>query len=114
MSSNSDEVAAQIGTLADSKEVSGLVQRLTGLSAEREAAAAESKRDSRKNGAKDLALLGERLLTQADPTKPDDTKRLLLVLVNAVAASLGNARTFGSFEEGQEWLRYTRPHLLGD
>lgn len=115
LSQNSEAIAEQIGSLAQSEAFANIVGQLIFADdiAEIEGARAEAARmtdllDDAKARAQQLGpILADGSLTG------DAAKEQLLQYVNAVAASLGRRTPFDSYEDAVRWLNENRAELIG-
>jgi hypothetical protein len=114
LSSNSDEVAQQIGTLADGEEVSRLLRKLVSGRDDVRARQAELALEFRRRQALQLAELGQSLFGRLAPDDPAGNEVILVQYVNRIAASLGRRTDFQTLAEADSWLRENRALLEGD
>jgi hypothetical protein len=113
MSSNSDEVANQIGTMADSRELSNLVQKLVADRDETNAIGGEDELELARREARHLANLADKLSAGLDPTKASANEAVLKQLLSRLAESLGATQPFKSLDEAADWIRKNRSTLGG-
>lgn len=112
LSSNSDDIANQIGALAQSQEFTASLARL--VASPRFEAADEAERRLRNDQARGrtLAVSGDELIGKM-PNKPspDQVNNRLLEFVNQLAADLGAAGSFKDLNEAYTWFNNHRVHL---
>jgi hypothetical protein len=98
LSSNSDEVASQIGTFADGQEASGLLGRLVSSRRGAEGQAAGNDLDLLRRQANLLASAGDTILARLQGEGD------VVEFANRVAIALGSTRTFFEASEARTWL----------
>jgi hypothetical protein len=114
LSSNSDEVASQIGALAASKQftasLAGLVARDQFTTADQ----AEQRLQVDRARAKTTAALADKVLTALPAgTSAGDAERQLMILVNTLAIELGYQGSFADLAAAAQWLEANRSRLQG-
>lgn len=112
LSSNSDEVANQIGALAASKQFTASLAGLMARDQYKLAYDTEQRLSVDRGLAKKIAEVGDQLLKQipAD-APPDQTQQLLLEFINLLAADLGYEGAFANLESAAQWLNFNRARL---
>ncbi len=113
LSSNSDEIATQIGALAASKQFTA---SLVGLLARDQYAAADAA-DSRLAIEKSRAKTTASLASQVVSGLPDNAteavaKQTLLAFVNSLASDLGHQGAFDNLDSAAQWLDFNRARLV--
>lgn len=113
LSSNSDEIATQIGALAASKQFTASLAGLIARDQYAAADAAESRVTIEKSRAKATASLASQLVAGL----PDDAttataEQQLLAFINALAADLGYDGAFADLNGAAQWLDFNRARLL--
>jgi hypothetical protein len=112
LSSNSDDIANQIGALAQSQEFTSSLARL--MAAPRFEAADEAERLLRNDQTLGHALvtLGDQLVTGLpDKASASEVKTNMLQFVNQLGADLGAAGPFQKLEDAATWLDEHRGRL---
>lgn len=112
LSSNSDDIANQLGALAQSQEFTASLARL--LASSRFEAADQSERRLRNDQARGRvdATLGDQLITGIpDKPSPQEVKTRLLEFVNQLAADLGAQGPFKTLDDAATWLSSNRNRL---
>jgi hypothetical protein len=113
LSSNSDEIATQIGALAQSKQFTAA---LTGLVARDQfdaAASAESRVAIERARAKATAsLVGQIAAGLADDATQAQAVSALLTLADTLAAELGADSRFADLDRAAEWVAANRARIL--
>lgn len=109
LSTNSEEVANQIGALASNQQ---FTTALAGLAARKDfadAADAEYRLRSSKARAKDLATLGQQTIggLAADAGRPD-AERAAMIVINRLAYDLGSVTSFQTLDEAATWFDRNR------
>jgi hypothetical protein len=113
LSSNSDEIASQIGALASSKDFTGSLARILGDKTFRDADEADLHLKLAAGAAKNAGLLTDALLSQLTTgATQDDTEMRLLTIVNTLAANLGHQGAFESLREAQQWVDANRNAIV--
>jgi hypothetical protein len=113
LSSNSDDVATQLGALAASRQftasLAGLVARDQFMAADR----AESRLAVERSRAKATASLASQLLAGLPDTATQAAAEgSLLAFVNALAGDLGYEGAFPTLDAAAQWLEFNRARLL--
>lgn len=113
LSSNSDDVANQIGALAASREftasLAGLVARDQYTLADDE----ERRLTLDRQRAKTTADLAQQFLdTLPANASAAEVERQLLALINALAADLSHESPFPTLDSASQWLEFNRARLL--
>lgn len=129
LSSNSDEIAEQIGAFAQNRQMVATLARLLNrdrLSDQRGAARDLANETSR---GKLLATLGDNMVQSlqaaeaaAPPAAPagqataaaEQAEEAVLLFVNRAAAELGNTEPFADLDKASEWLQNFRARLVAD
>jgi hypothetical protein len=112
LSSNSDDIANQLGALAQSEEFTASLARL--MASSRFEAANEAERRLRNDQARGrlVATLGDQLLmTLPDKPTADEVKNRVLEFVNHLGADLGAPVPFNNLKEAADWLGHNRSRL---
>jgi hypothetical protein len=115
LSSNSDEVANQIGALAASKQFTASLAGLVARDQFTLADQAEQQLQIDRSRAKTTAALGDLVLASipANASVANATQQLL-VLINAIARDLGyQGAAFSGLDDAARWLNDNRTHPLG-
>lgn len=114
LSSNSDEVATQIGGLAESQKLGGALTRV--FNKDKLLSAHKSRQDAKllTSDQQDLAAKGQSWISDLDSTKVTQTttKGNVLQYLNAISTTLGNTAPFKDFEDATGWLNRNRSRLL--
>ena len=113
MSSNSDEVANQIGTMADGKQMSDLVQGLVGSKADQAAADADHLLRARRLDAQHAADLGARILDRLRKDQAEQNASILKEYVVWYARQLGAGEDVTDLQMARNWLAKNRARLVG-
>jgi hypothetical protein len=112
LSSNSDDIASQLGALAQSQEFTASLVRLVAAPRFEAADTAERKLRSDQSRGRVIAALGDQLVAGL-PERPTAaaTNASMLEFVNQLVADLGAPAPFKSLEEASTWLSANRARL---
>ena len=98
LSSNSDEIANGINSLAQSGDVSTTLQKIIGRTAD----ASQASQAATASESKALRSLGESVTALSDPAA---AKTALLSYANRLASFLEPGRTFTSLDDAAKWVK---------
>ncbi len=115
LSSNSDEIANQIGGLAQNQQLAATLTRLANRGSLEAARTAESDLAVQKARGRVVQALGDELIAKlADAADETTVRAAFLQFVNALAAELGNEAPFENLDQAADWLKYNRGRALRD
>jgi hypothetical protein len=114
LSTNSDEIATQIGTIAENERTSRALSRLINRDKILGAKTSRAALEIQKVKGQVLTGLGDKLVAGINPETISkiDTNRQLLEYLNALAGSLENEQPFGSIKEASSWISLHRNRFL--
>ena len=112
LSSNSDDIANQLGALAQSQEFTASLAGLIAAPRFKAAADAESRLRIDQSRGCMVATLGDQLVTGLpDKPTPQEAEARLLEFVNQLASGLGAPESFKTMDDAAAWLRENRARL---
>jgi hypothetical protein len=113
LSSNSDEIATQIGALAASKQFTASLAGLIARDQYTNADAAESRLTIETVRAKTTASLASQLISNLPDNSPKaDADSQLLGFLNSLTSDLGYDTAFSDLETAAQWLNFNRARIL--
>jgi len=113
LSSNSDEIATQIGALAASNQFTASLASLLGRDQFNAADAADSRLAVETTRAKATASLASQLVANlADNATAAEAQQQLLDFVNSLASDLGYDSAFADLDSAAQWLNFNRARIL--
>lgn len=113
LSSNSDEIATQIGALAASKQFTASLAGLVARDQYTAADAADSRLTIEKSRAKATSDLVSRVVDGLpDKASKEDAEKTLLAFINTLASDLGHEGAFETLDGAAQWLQFNRARLL--
>jgi hypothetical protein len=113
LSSNSDEIATQIGALAASQQFTASLAGLVARDQYAAADTAESRVTIEKSRAKATASLAAQLVAGlADDASQTVAEQSLLGFVNTLATDFGYEGAFADLESAAQWLAFNRTRLM--
>lgn len=113
LSSNSDEIATQIGSLATNKDTMDALTRLLNRDTLRKASTAKARADVQVGRGRLLVALGDQTVKPLTPEAANVAGQLLS-FANALAADLGNQQPFKTLADANVWLTTNRGRLLAE
>lgn len=114
LSTNSDDVANQLGAIAVSQDMFVSVAGLANAPALQAAAESKAQLSADQSRARSLATLADRQIAALDDSaSQSEAQAKLLEFVNRAAADLGATQPFASLAEAETWLRFNRARILG-
>ena len=112
LSSNSDDIANQLGALAQSQEFTASLAGLIAAPRFKAAADAESRLRIDQSRGSMVAALGDQLVMGLpDKPTPQEAEARLLEFVNQLASDLGAPESFRVMDDAAAWLRDNRARL---
>ena len=112
LSGNSDEIANQLGALAQSQDFTASLVSLVAAPKFQAAAAAEQRLTGDQMRGHVSATLGDQLVTALpDAPTPQLVQSRLLEFVNQLAADMGATSPFQTLDEAAAWLQNNRTRL---
>ena len=112
LSSNSDQIATELGSLAEGKEISGLVAAFAAKDTQTALTKAKFAAGEQFTSGAAVADSGQSIIDGLKADDPQATSAQLLALVNQIATALGGDTRFSSLKEAADWLRFNRSRLI--
>ena len=112
LSTNSDEIATQIGTLASSKQFTASLAGL--LAHEQYASADESQRRlalDQKRASTTADVVSKSVTAIPDAPSAEQVRTTLVAAINLLASDLGYDGAFSTLDDAAQWLQFNRGRL---
>ncbi len=104
LSTNSEEVADQIGNFASNEETLQLIARLSNREVETENKKLLSEKVSQEIKVNDLFVFGDEIMNSLNVENTEETRSLLITFLNYLAASRGKKTGFQNIEDAENWF----------